>query len=196
MHITGDATAAFLSKPRNRLLQRWKTDTAGATAVEFAMVAIPFFMFIMALVGCAFYFFISNSIEKGMDQTTRLIRTGAAVKDKMTVDQFKQGICDGAGAWVDCKQIYIRVDHYADWASVTGSAPCGNKTDESNSGSIVGTNLIAIYSGDASDVVVVTTCYQWKFTSKLPLFKLGNMPDGSMMLRSTTAFRSEPYPES
>lgn len=194
MHITGGATAVLHSKPRNRLL-RWKTDTAGATAVEFALVAIPFFMFIMALVGCAFYFFISNSIERGMDQTTRLIRTGAAVKNKMTVDQFKQGICDGAGAWVDCNQIHIRVDRYTGWDQVDGTGPCAD-SDQSNSGPVVGTNLIAIYSGTASDVVVVTTCYMWKSASMLPLFKLGNMSDGSMTLRSTTAFRSEPYPES
>jgi hypothetical protein len=59
-----------------------------------------------------------------------------------------------------------------------------------------GSDLIAIYSGAASDVVVVTTCYDWNFTAKLPFLKLGNMPDGSMMLQTATAFRSEPYPGS
>jgi hypothetical protein len=45
-------------------------------------------------------------------------------------------------------------------------------------------------------VVIVTACYQWDFTAKLPIIKLGNMSNGSMMLQSATAFRSEPYPES
>ena len=57
-----------------------------------------------------------------------------------------------------------------------------------------GSDLIAIYSGGASDIVIVTACYKWDFTSKLPFFKLGNMTDGSMMMQTATAFRSEPYP--
>ncbi len=50
------------------------------------------------------------------------------------------------------------------------------------------------YTGAASDIVVVTACYKWDFTKKLPFLKLGNMNDGAMMMQTATAFRSEPYP--
>jgi Flp pilus assembly protein TadG len=176
----------------------FKTDEAGSTAIEFAIVATPFLMFIFGLIGCALYFFTTSSIEKGMDQTSRLVRTGEAVTDKMTVDQFKQDVCSGAGNWIDCKKLQIFVKSYSDgWAGLNGANPQPCVED----GAVVtneapGTDLIAIYSGTASDVVVVTACYKWDFTAKLPFLKLGNMADGSMMLQTATSFRSEPYPGS
>jgi hypothetical protein len=194
LHTSKRAIRGFLI-PRS-VLRRCKSDERGATAVEFAIVATPFLMFICGLVGCAFYFFISSSIEKGMDQTGRLIRTGEAVTDKMTVDQFKNDICQTAGHWIDCKNMQIFVKSYASgWSGLNSAKPQPCVED----GGIVenpapGSDLIAIYSGAASDVVVVTVCYKWNFPAHLPFMKLGNMPDGSMMLQSSTSFRSEPYP--
>jgi Flp pilus assembly protein TadG len=198
MHHPGNARTASYSLLRNRLLRQWSTDIAGATAIEFGIVAIPFLMFIMGLIGCAFFFFVTNSIEKGMDQTSRLIRTGEAVADKMTVNDFKDSICDGAGFWIRCKDLQIFVKSYtAGWGELAQDKPqpCVDANGVIQTNPAPGTDLIAIYSGAASDVVVVTACYKWTLTAKLPLFKIGNMSDGSMMLQSATAFRSEPYPQ-
>ena len=104
-------------------VRRLHQDEDGATAVEFAIVSTPFLMFIFALVGCAIYFFMMNSVEKGMDQSSRLIRTGQAVSSKLTVNQFKQKICDGAGNWINCSKLQIFVSHYPDWGSVAPE-PC------------------------------------------------------------------------
>lgn len=178
------------------VLRRCKADERGATAIEFAIVATPFLMFVFGLVGCAFYFFITSSIEKGMDQTSRLIRTGEAVTEKWNVDRFKKGICDAAGGWIDCKNMQIFVKSYSSgWSGLNNAKPqpcVENGVVVENPAP--GSDLIAIYSGAASDVVVVTACYKWDFPARLPLLKLGNMPDGSMMLQSATSFRSEPYP--
>lgn len=196
MRIPGVSRTAFKITPR--LLRRWKTECSGSTAVEFAVLAVPFFLFILGLIGCAFYFFVTSSIEKGMDQTSRLIRTGEAVTRKMTVNDFKDDICKGAGPWIDCEKLQIFVRSYpVGWTGLNTTKPQQCVED----GVIVtnpapGTDLIAIYSGTASDVVVVTACYKWNFTAKLPLFNLGNMADGSTMLQTATAFRSEPYPGS
>jgi Flp pilus assembly protein TadG len=197
MRING-VIKAISSRIAHRPASSFKADEIGATAVEFAIVATPFLMFIFGLIGCALYFFTTSSIENGMDRTSRLIRTGEAVTDKMTVEQFKQDICDAAGGWVDCKKLQIFVQSYSNgWAGLQAAAPQPCVQD----GAIVmnpapGSDLIAIYSGTASDVVVVTACYKWDFTAKLPFLKLGNMPDGSMMLQTATSFRSEPYPGS
>jgi Flp pilus assembly protein TadG len=183
----------------SRLLRQWKTDDRGSTALEFSIVAIPFFMFIMGLIGCAFYFFISNAIEKGMDQTSRLIRTGAARDSKMTVAEFKQSICDGAGQWINCNQMQIFVKAFGqDWSALAQDKPqaCVDANGVVQTNPAPGTDLIASYSGNADEVVVVTACYKWDFPSKLPLFTFGNMADGSLMLQTATAFKSEPYPQS
>jgi Flp pilus assembly protein TadG len=176
--------------------RRLRRDEEGATAIEFAIVVTPFLMFVFALIGTAFYFFIISSIEKGMDQASRLVRTGQAVAAKTTVDQFKQQICAGAGDWIDCSKLQIFAENWDDWASnppiqphecTDNGAPAQNEAQ--------GSEPIALYTGDASKVVIVTACYKWDLTTKIPFIKLGNYPDGSMMMQTATAFRSEPYPE-
>lgn len=176
-----------------RSLRRLKRDDSGATAVEFAIVVTPFFMFIFCLIGCAFYFFMTNSIEKGLDQASRLVRTGQAVAAKMTVEQFRQTICTGAGKWIDCNKLKIYAQAADTWSDTVKPTQCLNNAG--NQGLVMKpTDLIAIYTGKASQVVIVTTCYKWDFTAKLPFLKLGNSPDGSTMLQAANAFRSEPYP--
>jgi Flp pilus assembly protein TadG len=170
-------------------------DDRGATALEFAMVATPFLMFVFGLMACSLYFFVSNSLEKGMDQTSRLIRTGQAITQNMTVDQFKQAICSGAGGWIDCTKLQIWAQHWSDWSD-SGLAPhqCVGQNNAVIQNTANGSDPIATYSGTASDVVIVTTCYEWDFASKLPFITLGNMQNGSMMMQNSTAFRTEPYP--
>ncbi len=174
------------------LPERFRRDRSGTTALEFAIVATPFLMFIFALVAVAFYFFIMNSVEKGMDQTSRLIRTGQAQTSMMTVNQFKQSICDKAGKWVTCNKLQMFVNRFPDWASVNPN-PCVDSSGAIIVNSAPGTDLIALYAGSASDVVLVTACYKWELPQKIPYFTLGNMSDGSLMMQTATAFRSEPY---
>jgi Flp pilus assembly protein TadG len=193
MRTDGGKTSNERLTRRPSGFRRWRRDEDGATAIEFAIVATPFLMFIFGLIGVAFYFFIMSSVEKGMDQSSRLIRTGQAVTNKTTVDQFKQSICDGAGTWIRCSNLQVFVNRFADWASVTPQ-PCVDANGVVTTNTAPGTDLIATYSGTASDIVIVTACYKWTFTAKLPFFHLGNMADKSMMMQTATVFRSEPYP--
>lgn len=192
--MTGLATAKRPSL-RFRSLRRFGRDDRGATAVEFALVVIPFLMFVFGLVACALYFFVSNSIEKGMDQTSRLIRTGEAVNQNMTVDQFKQQICQGAGGWINCSKLQVWAQHWSDW-SASDLAPhqCVDQNNTAIQNTADGSQPIATYTGTASDIVIVTACYEWDFASKVPFFSLANMQNGAMMMQSSTAFRTEPYP--
>ncbi len=170
-------------------------DDRGTTALEFALVATPFLMFVFGFIACALYFFVMSSLEKGMDQTSRLVRTGQAVTSKMTVDQFKQGICTAAGGWIDCTKLQIWAQHWSDWSD-PGLAPhrCVDTNNTLMQNTVNGSDLIATQTGTASDVVIVTTCYQWDFASKLPFMHLGNIQSGAMIMQTSTAFRTEPYP--
>ena len=171
---------------------RLKRDEDGATAIEFAIVALPFFMFIFALVGISMYFFDMTSIDKGMDKQSREIRTGQAQSTNMTVSDFKTKVCATAGTWIKCPKMQIFVQHFPDWSSVQPQA-CVSAGGQIVTNSASGSDKIAQYSGSASEVVLVTACYKWDFTQKLPFLRLGNMSDKSMMMQTATAFRTEPY---
>jgi Flp pilus assembly protein TadG len=170
---------------------RMARDESGATAIEFAAVVAPFMMLIFGLIGVAFFFFVNNSIEKGMDQTARLVRTGQAQQSGMTVKQFKESICAKAGHWINCTNLQIFPEREADWNNVQPSPCIENgiiRTSTANEA-----DKIADYVGASSDIVVVTACYHWEFTKIVPYFHIGNMSDGTHMLQAATAFRSEPF---
>ncbi len=163
----------------------------GTSAIEFAIVAVPFFMFVFGLMGVASYFFIMTSIDKGMEQNSRLIRTGQAQTADMTVNEFKQAVCNKAGSWVKCNKLQIFVQKFADWNQVQPQPCLANNAAVVNTAN--GNDKLAQYAGEANDIVLVTACYRWEFASKVPFFQMGQMSDGSLMMQNTTAFRTEPY---
>ena len=173
-------------------LQQFKCQDDGATAIEFGMVSIPFFMLVFGIVGFAMFFWTTNSLEKGMDRTSRLVRTGQAQTAKMTVDQFKQSICNEGGDWLRCNKLQVFVQKYQNWNAVA-TQPCLDSSGAVIANGASGGDQIAQYSGGSSDIVIVTTCYKWEFTQNIPYLNLGTMADKSMMLQTATAFRIEPY---
>ncbi len=175
----------------NGKLARFRRNDDGANSIEFAAVSIPFLIFVFGLIGLAFNFFIQNSIENGMSRTSRLIRTGEAQAQDMTVKQFKDKICATAGAWVKCDSLQVFVQTYADWDSAQPENCVVNGNAVVNS--TPGGTKIATSAGAASEIVIVTGCYKWDFTAGLPFVKLGNMNDKSLMMQTMTAFRAEPY---
>lgn len=173
------------------LLRRLRKNEDGTTAIEFAIVAVPFFMFIFGLMGVSSYFFIMTSVEKGMDQASRQIRTGQAQLANKTVKDFKKEICDKAGDWVKCKNVQVFVQKFPDWDQVVPQPCISNNTTVVNSAG--GDDLIADYAGAANDIVLVTTCYKWDFAARIPFMDVGQMNDGALMMQTATAFRTEPY---
>jgi Flp pilus assembly protein TadG len=173
-------------------LAGFKKNDDGATAIEFAFVSGPFFLLVFMLIGFAMYFFVMNSLDKGMDQTSRLVRTGQAQTANMTVNDFKNAVCNSAGGWIKCNKVQVFVQKYPDWQSIAPQA-CLNGSGAVVTNSASGSDPIATYSGTSSEIVVVTTCYKWEFAQNIPYIKIGNMSDGSMMMQTATAFRTEPY---
>ncbi|MFN0218525.1 MAG: TadE/TadG family type IV pilus assembly protein [Hyphomicrobium sp.] len=170
---------------------RWKRDETGATAMEFGAVVFPFFMMVFGLVGIAFYFFIMNSVEKGMDQTARMVRTGQAQQSNMTIKQFKDQICANAGFWIKCDKLQIFPDRAASWGALAPQPCVVNGAIRTNPA--LPTDQIATYVGESSAIVMVTACYHWDLTKIIPFLRIGNMNDGTHMLQAATAFRTEPY---
>ena len=70
-----------------RLTKKWSAlrNDSGSAAIEFAMVALPFFMFVLGIIGVGLYYFTSNALEHGVEAASRKILTGEAQKGDLTV---------------------------------------------------------------------------------------------------------------
>lgn len=164
----------------------------GTTAIEFAMVALPFFMLSFGIMAMGLHFFTANALEHGVEAASRQVRTGQAQQNGITAGQFKQDICDSAGAIVDCGKLEVFVQTAAEWSTVNPQDcvdASGTKTTPSGSAG----DLLEDSSGGAGQVVLVTACYEWELAKFFPYLHLSNLANGSSMIQAATSFRTEPY---
>lgn len=183
------------SSSTKKALQGWLYDTRGASAIEFSLVAIPFFLLVFAILGSSLYFFVSTSLEHGVRDAARNIRTGEAKQSSTTIADFRQSVCDEAGAGINCKKLRVLIQSDPSWAGITPEA-CVDANNElvNSTGAIK--ELVSDYAGDASSVALITVCYEWDLADTFSFLKLGKGPNGSgaAVIQAATAFRVEPHP--
>jgi Flp pilus assembly protein TadG len=186
-------TNSSKNHPSKGFLRRLRKDTRGTSAIEFAMVGAPFFLFIFGIMGYGLYFFSTTALEFGVETASRKIRTGQAQTDGITRAEFKQLICDAAGSVIDCSdaKVKVHIQSAANWAGISPIPCLSSGSLSSSAGS--GTDAISGPAGGASQAVLVTVCYEWTLAQSMPFLVLSNMGNGSSMIQAAATFKTEPY---
>lgn len=166
---------------------RLASHTDGATAVEFALVAAPFFALMFAILETGLVFFAGQTLETTAAQASRLILTGQAQNQSFTQDQFKSALCQRAWNFFDCNSLMVDVRTANDFASANTSLPVDQNGNLQNN--------FVYQPGSAGDIVIVRVMYQWPvYVSLLGLNQsLSNMANGQDLMMATVAFRNEPF---
>lgn len=169
------------------LLNRFKRDRTGATAIEFAFVAAPFLFMMFALVELGVLFMMDVTLESAVSQTGRLVRTGQAHERAMGAAQFKEEVCSRMGVFQDRCDDHLLVDVRV-LPRFTGQTP-PDPVDED--GELSESGLIFAIGGPG-DIILISAWYpQPLFT---PLVTQGaERLGGQRVLNATTAFRNEPF---
>lgn len=176
-----------------RLKQRYENDADGATAIEFAIVSIPFLGLIFGILELALVFFTSAVLTQSISDTGRLVRIGA-FQGCGNVAEFKQLICQNMQGLMNC-QANLRVDltTAASFQAVTLADPglSGLDPDDDDAEIEDGTY---VDTGPSEPVVLRATFY---YPLILPNFmtRLESIPNSRRrIITATTAFRNEPFP--
>ena len=172
---------------------RLSREESGASAVEFALLALPFFALIFAILELALIFFTASVLSHAVTDTGRLLRVGAMQGCKGGED-FKKLVCKSMNNLMGCEQ-NLRVDVESDpsFQAVTFTEP--PKPDDKNPDQPVADgNWTDTTAGDP--VIVRATFYY-------PLILPGGMTrletvkgSGRHVMSASTAFRNEPFPTS
>lgn len=172
---------------KRRGLGRFRRDESGATAIEFAFVAAPFFFMMFALIELGVLFVVDVALESAVSQTGRLVRTGQAHDRALTVSEFKQDVCSRMGVFESqCdNRLLVDVRVIPRFTGQTPPDPVDADGELSESGL-----LFAI--GGPRDIILLSAWYpQPLFT---PLVSQGaERVAGHRVLNVTTAFRNEPF---
>jgi Flp pilus assembly protein TadG len=154
----------------------------GTAAVEFAMLVVPFFALLFLVFNTALIYFAQQTLQTATSQAARLIMTGQAQGQGMTANQFHQTICANATVLFNCGNIFVNVQTFSSFTSVSMLNPIQNGT--------FNTGHMAFSLGNSGDIEVVQVFYQW------PIFATMFGPSGMSgtdLLVATAAFRNEPF---
>lgn len=167
-------------------LNRFRKAQSGAAAVEFAIVALPFFFLLYAIIDVSLIFFASTTLENGIVAAARQIRTGQAQANNMTKEQFRGLVCGEISMMLGCDtRLGLDVRKFNGFSNVTfGAALDGNGNLSGN---------MKFEPGSPGDVIVVRAFYTWPMMTPTVGAQFVNMAGGHRLLEASIAFRNEPY---
>jgi Flp pilus assembly protein TadG len=158
----------------------------GAAAVEFGLVALPFFILLYSLIELGLVFMIDAVAENAVVDATRLIRTGQAYEQGFDAAKFKTAFCDNMSVFKsDCAArttIDVRV--------VASFAAADEGTDTDGDGVPDEDNY---NGGDAEDLILVRIWYRQPMIAPSLTQAVTSGGTGEVVISSTTAFRNEPW---
>ena len=162
--------------------RRFLKSDAGTTAIEFGLLALPFFAIIGAIFETAVVFFASQVLDAAVNDSSRLIKTGQAHVANYTAASYRSAICQSLYGLFDCAQLRIKVSPVANF---TG-ANIGATTDP-----ITGAWTFAeSYNHGAGDsIILVEAYYKWPILLSAFDFNLSNIPDNTRMVSAVRVFR-------
>lgn len=177
---------------RNRFVVFIK-DRKGATAVEFALIATPFFAIIAALIQVFLLFFAQSLLENAVRASARQILTGqvqtqdASLSQAAAIAAFHQTVCNNAAALFTCTGLMVDVQVANNWSSANTGMPV--LTYDSN-GNV--NNTWQFNPGNAGDIVVIRVMYLWPVFFGPIAFNMANQANGSREIMASAAFQNEP----
>jgi len=167
------------------LLTAWRRDRRGGVAVEFALLATVFFGLVGAILGTALMYFTQAALEKSVRDAARLIRTGQAQGQSLTVSAVKTKICAGINNLYSCSaNLYVSVQVASSFANADTTLPVTNGVLNTSPG---------FDMGNAGDIVVLRAYLPW--TPFLNPYGYANvrLSNGDTLLGASAVFKNEPY---
>ncbi len=155
----------------------------GATAVEFAIIAMPFLALLVAMTQTALVFFAGQVLQAATSEAGRLVMTGRA--QSMTSAQFQQAVCDDAKGLFTCAQLQVNVQTFATFATATRANPIQNGK--------LNTSGFTFSVGKPGQIEVVQVFYPWPLGTDMLGLHLTNVNGDSHLLAAAAVFRNEPY---
>ncbi|MDV4155912.1 pilus assembly protein [Rhizobium leguminosarum] len=181
----------------------------GAAAIEFALLAIPYFLVIFAILETFVAFAAEELVSNAVDTMSRRMRTGQITYNlgrttDMNQAQFRQAFCDEISILVRCSasevatpsKLYVDVQTFSTFSAIPTTIP-KLSTDKYAD---INTAAFKYAPGGAGTINMVRAYYRWEIITDLvrPYITTIRPSDGSMpsqyLIVATAAFQNEQYP--
>ncbi|MCY0149194.1 pilus assembly protein [Hoeflea sp. G2-23] len=196
------------AKGLRRLFSRFRRDKDGSAAIEFAMLALPFFLLIFATIEAFIAFAGEQLLQNAVDTMGRQIRTGRITFNMdrptdLTEKQFRTKFCGEISLMIKCadeedpddQKLYLDVREFAKFSDLPNYIPRTSSAQFSD----LDSSSFDYDPGGPGTINIVRAYYRWEVITDLVrpfitnIRKDGEMPRDYLMV-ATAAFRNEKYP--
>ena len=195
---------ANAGRPKRRLWRRLRRSRDGAAAIEFAILAIPYFLIIFAIIETFVAFYAEQLVNMARELRTGRITYNLGRTTDMTEGQFRQAFCNEISILITCSEteittpskLYIDVRTFPTFGDIPGEIPRVSTADFSD----IDPSSFDFAPGGPKSINMVRALYRWQVMTDLvrPYITTIRPADGSMpkdfLISATTAIRNEDYP--
>ncbi|OCW58067.1 TadE/TadG family type IV pilus assembly protein [Hoeflea olei] len=191
-----------------RIAGRLRRSRDGTAAIEFGLLAFPFFLLVFATIEAFIAFAGEQLLENAVDTMGRQIRTGQITyglgrTTDLTAEQFRARFCAEISLMIKCpatedpddRKLYLDVREFASFAAIPNYIPKVSNEQFSD----LDPTSFAYRPGGPQSINIVRAYYRWEVMTDLVrpfitnIRKDGSMPRDYLMV-ATAAFRNENYP--
>ncbi|ANK83860.1 MULTISPECIES: TadE/TadG family type IV pilus assembly protein [Rhizobium] len=181
----------------------------GAAAIEFALLAIPYFLVIFAILETFIAFAAEELVSNAVDTMSRRMRTGQITYNlgrttDMSRTQFRQAFCNEISILISCStseaatpsKLYVDVQTFGSFSAIPTTIPKVSSDRYAD----INTAAFKYTPGGAGTINMLRAYYRWEIITDLvrPYITTIRPSDGSMptqyLIIATSAFQNEQYP--
>lgn len=188
-------------------VKRIRKSESGSTALEFGILAIPFFMIIVATVETLVAFAGEQILVNAVDKMSRQLRTGEITfnmgrSTDLTEAEFRELFCNEIKIVLSCsntissdQKLFIDLKNVANYSDIDVGIPKVSSADYAE----LDTSGFEYSPGGSGSINVLRVYYKWDVTVDLIRPYITNIRPGAegseyYLMVSTMAFRNEGYP--
>jgi Flp pilus assembly protein TadG len=179
--------------PRLPPCRRFAASEGGATAVEFALIALPFFGLILVTLQIALVLWATQILETAVANASRQLYTGEFQNSASNAGKtpaelqgaFKTLVCSNVVGVFDCPaMVSVDVRTFTGFSDTTAAQPVTN--------GVYDTSGYGYKAPGRNDIVVVRA--SMAFPNYASIFSPGTtLTNGNQLIMATAAFRAEPF---
>ena len=188
-----------------RHFRRFRKSEDGVAAIEFGLLAFPFFLLVFATIEVFIAFAGEQLLANAVDTMGRKIRTGQITFNMgrttdMTQVEFRAAFCEEISLMIQCSEtddqnLFLDVRQFASF----GDVPKGIPRVSDKLYADLDTTGFAYTPGGAGTINIVRAYYRWEVMTDLVRPYITNIrPEGERptdyLMVATAAFRNEVYP--
>ena len=166
------------------VIQFWKKRD-GSAAVEFALLGIPFFLIIFAILETSLIFIGDMTLEQAVARAGRSVRTGSVATSNISEAEFKAILCREINILLSCENVKFDLRSYSDFNSIPRMAPITN--------GILDSSGFEFEPGNAGQIMALRAFYEWPIITNIIQGLMSNLDGGRYLMSASAVFQTEPF---